>query len=299
MQQLRFIGALLLVMGAVRPSPAMATDTSSDGIAQSDSEEDDELSDILGGPDEGGQSAGEEEQDLREGRTGDNVGARDQEEMILVEDEGRKRKIIKTIQRKNFTKMGRFEASPHFAFVANDPFLNRYIVGTGINYNFTEIFAIELTMDFSPDLKDGDWKPLTKQLIEENHVSPDISKLTYFGSMTFMFSPIYGKIAVVGRKIINFDIFGSFGMGVTRTSDDLQALDKEAGDDRAESTQHQMHPTTNFGGGVRIIFGENIAARIDGRSMVYIETVNATTLEMKNNLILQASMCFFFPNMKS
>ena len=58
-----------------------------------------------------------------------------------------------------------------------------------------------------------------------------------------------------------------------------------------------MHPTTNFGGGLRIIFGENIAARVEGRSLVYIETVNATTLEMKNNLILQASFSWFFPNL--
>jgi len=135
-------------------------------------------------------------------------------------------------------------------------------------------------------------------LIEENHVSPDISKLTYFGSATFLFSPIYGKVAVVGRNIINFDIFASFGMGMTRTSDDLEALDTEATDDRAVVTQHQLHPTTNFGGGARVIFSENLAFRIEGRSLVYIETVNATTLEMKNNLLIQGAVSVFFPAMK-
>jgi hypothetical protein len=65
------------------------------------------------------------------------------------------------------------------------------------------------------------------------------------------------------------------------------------------ATEFQSHPTTNFGGGLRIIFGESIAARVEARSMVYIETVNATTLEMKNNLILQAAASFFFPNLKN
>jgi len=304
MKTLRFFSILLATGGLAWASPAFATSSDQDGVAQEDddnsSSDDDDLSDILGGSGEGNQSADEETDDLREGRTGDKIGARQQpEDFILVEDDGKKKKIIKTIQRKNFTKMGRFEASPHIAFVANDPFLNRYIVGTGINYNITEIFAVELNMDFSPDLAEADWKPLTKQLIEENHVSPDISKLTYFGNLNFLFSPIYGKVAIVGRSIINFDIYGSFGMGMTRTSDDLKALDTTTGDDRAEVTQHQMHPTTNFGGGARVIFGQNIAARLEGRSMVYIETVNATTLEMKNNMILQLSMSFFFPNMKS
>jgi len=265
--------------------------------AQDDST-DDELGDILGGSDSSGdQSAEEETADFGSGNTGSTIGARN-EDIVLVEDDGGKRRLIKTLQRKNFSKMGRWEASPHVAFVANDPFLNRYIVGTGLNYNLTEIFAIELNMDFSPDLGDTDWKPLTKQLIEENHVSPDISKLTYFGSATFLFSPIYGKVAVVGRNIINFDIFAAFGMGMTRTSDDLQALDTEATDDRAVVTQHQMHPTTNFGGGARIIFNENLAFRLEGRSMVYIEAVNATTLEMKNNLLIQGAVSIFFPALK-
>ena len=265
--------------------------------AQDDSS-DDELGDILGGSDSSGdQSAEEETADFGSGNTGDTIGARN-EDIVLVEDDGGKKRLIKTIQRKNFYKVGRWEASPHVAFVANDPFLSRYIVGTGINYNLTEIFAVELNLDFSPDLGETDWKPLTKQLIDENHVSPDISKLTYFGSASFLFSPVYGKVAVVGRNIINFDIFAAFGMGMTRTSDDLEALDTEANDARAVVTQHQMHPTTNFGGGARIIFSENLAFRLEGRSLVYIEAVNATTLEMKNNLLVQGAVSVFFPALK-
>ncbi len=255
---------------------------------------DDDLSDILG-PAEGEESAAEERAQLESGQIGDKVGARD-EELILIEEEGRKRKVIKTIQRKNFLKLGRFELSPHAAFVANDPFLNRYIVGTGFGYHWTEVFATELNLDYAPDFGTGDWKPLTDQLVNENSVSPDISKLTFAGNLTFQYSPIYGKVAVVGRNIVLFDIYGAFGMGMTRTTDDLEAL-QAVGDPRAESTQFQTHPTTNFGGGLRIIFGENIAARVEGRSLVYIETVNATTLEMKNNLILQASFSWFFPNL--
>jgi outer membrane beta-barrel protein len=291
MHTLRFFGAALVLTGLGFSAPTWAENPSMDGIAQDDSSgDDDDLSDILGGGSDG------ETPDDEAGSMEDAAG---EGEIVLVEDDGKKRRVIKIIQRKSFSKKGRFEASPHVAFVANDPFLNRYIVGSGLNYNITEIFAIEANLDFSPDLAEGDWKPLTKQLIEENHVSPDISKLTYFGNVNFLFSPIYGKVAVVGREIINFDIYGSFGMGATRTSDDLKALDTTSGDDRAEISQHQTHPTTNFGGGVRVIFGKNIAARLEGRSMVYIETVNATTLEMKNNMLLQMSVSFFFPSMKS
>jgi outer membrane beta-barrel protein len=225
-----------------------------DGVAQDDD-------DLFGEPDD-------ERSAVENGELGDTVGARD-ENVVLVDDEGKKKTVIKTIQRKNFLKLGRFEASPHAAFVANDPFLNRYIVGTGLAYHVTEVFAVEGTFDFAPDLGEGDWKPLTTQLVNENSVSPDISKLTMFGSFTFQYSPIYGKLAIVGRDIIFFDVYGNFGMGFTRTTDDLAALQAE-GEPRAQATEFQTHPTTNFGGGLRIIFGESVAARVEARSMVYI-----------------------------
>lgn len=286
----------LIAAAFLAPSAAFAGDASSaaagpapTAVPESDAlAQDDSVDGIINGDDP--ESVNPETDTVSDGEI--------EPDAVLLDEGSRHRRIIKTIQRKNFLKLGRWELSPHIAFVANDPFLNRYIVGAGIAYNLTEIFAIEGNFDFSPDLGKADWKPLTTQLVDNNHVSPDISKLTYFGSANFVFSPIYGKAAVVGRDIINFDIFGIFGMGATRTADDLQALQAE-GEPDAEATQFQIHPTTNYGGGLRVIFNENVAARIEGRSMVYIETVKSNTLEMKNNFILQGSVSFFFPNMNS
>ena len=126
------------------------------------------------------------------------------------------------------------------------PFLNRYIVGTGINYNLTEIFAVEMNMDFSPDLGDTDWKPLTKQLIEENPSVPTFQSSPTLDRQLSCSLRYTGKVAVVGRRIINFDIFAAFGMGVTRTSDDLEALDTEArrrprgGHATPDASHHQL-----------------------------------------------------------
>lgn len=217
-------------------------------------------------------------------------------------EEERRRRIIKTIQKKNFMKIGRYEVGPAIGFVANDPFLNRYIVGAVLDYHVTEIFAIEAQLGYAPVLGQGgeddpDWKPLSVQLLDKNSVSPDISKLTAHGSLGLAFSPIYGK-ASIGKKIIIFDIYGSFGLGVTQTQDDLVALQAQ-GDQAAINTQNQIHPTTVVAGGARIAFSEGVAARLEGKSMSYIETVNSTTLEMKNNFILQGSVSFFFPKMET
>jgi outer membrane beta-barrel protein len=262
-------------------------------FAQDD--DDDFLDDILG---EGtGDSVRDEQDAIRSGDMDDRVGVNSGDVLALEEDGGKT--IIKVLERKDFLKLGRFEALPTVGFVTNDPFLNRYIVGAGLGYHITEIFAIEANFGYSPDLGDVDWKPLTHQLVEKNHVSPDISKLTLFGNGNFQFSPIYGKVAVNGRNIIRFDLFGSFGMGFTQTQDDLEALGVADDDDntRATDTEVEIHATTNFGGGARVILSDNVAVRIDARSLVYIETVNSTTLEMKNNFILSGAVSFFFPGM--
>lgn len=257
--------------------------TSLDGVAQDDTTEDEDA------PED---SVRAEKEAVKKGEAASTTEA---------DEERARRRIIKIIQKKNFMKIGRFEAGPGIGFVANDPFLNRYIVHGVFDYHVTEVFALEVQVGYAPALgtggeNDPDWKQLSKQLLLENSVSPDISKLDAHGSFGLAYSPIYGK-AAVGRNIIAFDIYGHFGLGFVHTVDDLLALQAE-GEQSAIDTQDEWHPTTVIGVGTRVAFTPSVAARIEGKSMSYIETVNSTTLEMKNNFIFEGSVSFFFPNMK-
>lgn len=208
------------------------------------------------------------------------------------EEERRRRRVIKTLQRKTFMKIGRTELGVGLGLVTNDPFINRYIARVDGTYHFTEVASIQIEGGFSPDFGEGDWKGITHQIIEENNVSPDISKIQFYGNATLQFAPIYGKVAAPGNKIINFDIYGLFGTGVVNTADDLVALGATE-DPIAQNTAVQVHPTLNFGGGTRIMFTNNIALRIEGRGLSYIEVLEGLNLEMKNNLILQANFSYF------
>jgi len=264
----------------------------------------DELDDILGSSDDGGSTA-DERKEIEEDSA--------EEAPSLMED-NQNDQIIKTLQRKNFLKLKRWELSPHFASVINDPFLKRRIIGTGVAYNVTEIFAVETMIDYGLDLGESDLSTLTKQIKGENNVAPDISRLLAFGDVSFVYSPIYGKAAVLGRKIVIFDVYGKFGMGIGQTKDDgtvsgvLDNVDNQCPDISTLTTgtelanfcktQIQWHPTTTFGGGFRVIFNDSFALRLEGRSLTYIETVNSTMLEMKNNVIVQGSASFFLPTIK-
>jgi outer membrane beta-barrel protein len=276
--------------------------------AYAQDDESDSLDDILGGDDE--ETSTKEEKEAIETEASVNT-----ESTALIANDSANKQIIKTLQRKTFLKLKRWEVSPHVAFVINDPFLKRRIIGTGIAYNLTEVFAIEGMIDYGLPLGDADLTTLTQQLKGDNNVAPDISRLLAFGEITFVYSPIYGKAAVLGRKIVNFDVYGKFGMGIGQTKDDgtisgiLEGEDNQCPDISSLNngsevalfcqTQIQWHPTTTFGGGIRVIFSDNLAARLEGRSITYIETVNSTMLEMKNNFIVQGSVSVFVPNIKN
>lgn len=265
-------------------SDAVADDTTEDTTPTDATDDEDE------------DSVKSEKEDVKSGRA--------DVKTVDDDDNGKKAKkrVIKVIQKKTFMKIGRYEVGPEIGFVTNDPFLNRYVIGATLDYHVTEIFAAEIQFGYAPILGSGgendpDWKALSKQLLLENSVSPDISKLDAMASGALAFSPIYGK-ASVGRKIIAFDMYGAFGLGVVHTADDPEALQVDAGDPAFVGSDQEWHPTTVISGGARVAFGESIAARLEGKSMSYIETINSTTLEMKNNFILQGGVTFFFPSMK-
>lgn len=280
----RHLLLLLLLFAGLAPTAARADDL--DDILGTGSDDDDDDSTVK-----------EEKDAVLSGNLDDTVGVTEGD-VLTPEDQGdHKKRLIKTLQQKTFLKIGRYEASPKFGFVTNDPYINRLLLGASFTAHVTEIYGFELDVAFSPDLGEADWKPVTKQLILENQVSPDFSRILWYSHLDFEFSPIYGKVAVLGRGIVNFDVYGTFGAGAVGTRDDLEALQAE-NDVKAQSTASQVHPTTNIGGGLRILLNPTVAVRVEGKSLLYIETVSATTLEMKGTFALYGGVSFFFPGMK-
>jgi len=181
-------------------------------------------------------------------------------------------------------------ASPSFAAkhvvsagagaVTNDPFLRRRLLSVGYESRPEERVSFGFDLQFSPDLGQKDWKPITKQLVEENHVSPDISKITYAGRMALTVFPVQ-------HSEPSFLIRAGFGTsaGLVHTSDDLQALDVGKADERAVRTQHQVHPCLGAALTAEVWRADGYGIRMRRDLMIFIETVNSTTLEMKANKV--------------
>ena len=162
--------------------------------------------------------------------------------------------------------------------VTDDPFIRRRMVSVGYEARPEERVSIGANVLFAPDFGDGDWKPITKQLIEENNVSPDISKLGLSGRMVLTVFPVQHREATFMTKV-GF----ATSVGVVRTSESLEALDAEQDNERAVLTQNQTHPCFGAAISAEVWWDDGFGIRMRRDGMLYIETVNATQLEMKNN----------------
>jgi len=162
--------------------------------------------------------------------------------------------------------------------VTNDPFVRVPFVAIGYESRPEERVSIGADLHYSPIAGESSWKPITKQLIEENHVSPDISNINYAGRLALTVFPVQHREPSFMTKV-GF----STSLGLVSTSESLEALDAEAGNERAIVTQHQRHPCFGFAITAEVWRDNGFGIRMRRDRMVHIETVNATQLEMKNN----------------
>jgi hypothetical protein len=169
-------------------------------------------------------------------------------------------------------------ASLGISWTTNDPFLKRRGLSGSYAQPLGRDFGLLAEASLMPDFGEADWTSLTKQIVEENNVSPDISKRMLDASLSLTI--LLTELADDEKRI---PLYGYCGIGISKTVDDLAALQAE-GDIRAESTAVQIHPEGKWGLYIQpTLKNSAMAVRLKGGSSTYIETVNGVTLEMKNN----------------
>lgn len=126
---------------------------------------------------------------------------------------------LDVVQNKSFTKEGRVELYPTaFGLITNNHFARRQVIftGLGIGFHVREQVYLDLTTTFFP-YTEANIKALTKALLSLNAssdrtVTVPAEKL-YLG-LSIGYSPVYGKINLVGEHVQNFDVSFLTGLGL-------------------------------------------------------------------------------------
>ncbi len=144
---------------------------------------------------------------------------------------------VKAVQRKGFLKRHRVDVTPMFEVSLNDAFYPNFGGGLRLAYNVEDSFAIAARYVYFYKYQ------YRTDFVREGRIAFNSALLSskLYGQLMAdgIWSPVYGKAAVLGRSIVHFDLFLLAGFGAVET-DTSRAPRKEG-----------FHAAADLGGGVR------------------------------------------------
>jgi outer membrane beta-barrel protein len=147
-----------------------------------------------------------------------------------------KKREVKIVQRREFIKDGKMEASVFGGIIPNDDFIF-YITPTArFGYHFAESFMVEGSFSYAMERDTG-----LKSFLEDSDIglkSADIREfIEMYYNASILWSPIYGKISFLGTKLTHFDTFVGLGVGFFHT--------RAREDDTNPDFQSRLKPSAN------------------------------------------------------
>lgn len=164
-----------------------------------------------------------------------------------------------------FQREGRFGVGLHTGLLSSDPFFYYIPVGLRATYNLSNYLGFEVGgayMDLGPLTNETE---LTGFLRERRSDAFDPARHTqdrylWRANVMAIWSPLYGKLAVLQRKLAHFDL--NVGAGFGAVGLERPALNRQSAFN---------HTTMEFvvGGGAHFYITNNVVVRLDGRAYLY------------------------------
>ncbi len=189
---------------------------------------------------------------------------------------------ISVIQKKFLPKTERFQLYAGGGTTTNSPWFLNMGLKVNLGYHFTESFGVELSGLFLSNSE----REVAKEIRDNNLLQPEkfINTKSYVG-VDLIWAPIYGKLTMLNKRIIPFDMYFSAGGGTSSTN-----------------SQEGSVPTLHVGVGQIFAINKSMAFRWDYSWTSFqatpIPDKLATGVAEKNSyndLILTAGFSFFFP----
>ena len=244
------------------------------------------------------------------------AGSKPAEQALNEQENGRK--PYNVVQNRFILKAERFEIAPAIGYVPNNPFVKRATGGAFVAYHFSETLALEGTLLFAPDLGENDLKGLTNTLVviaEEggsDEFKQPLDKMRLGASFAARWTPVYGKINLVGQSVLNFDLYGTGGLGMLS----LKSYQAVYSEERASQglspaaltePSNKVAPALNIGLGVDFFITGSIAVKLDARNFFYFgppqnyggnTDAEQSQLRLYDDFIASVGLSIFFPAMQ-
>jgi outer membrane beta-barrel protein len=223
---------------------------------------------------------------------------------------------LNAVQNRFFLKEGRIETTPVLGYVPSDPLVQRYVGGLIGAYHFSETLAAEGIFLYSPDLGENDLKGLTHTLVSiaasgnsGGNFQQPLDKMIMGATFATRWAPFYGKINLIGESVLNFDAYGTLGMGMLTLKSYL-AVENTDDPDKDLKLNPAPNPdkvviAPTIGIGFNFFLNQSMALKLDARNYFYIANEPAYDPEnppdgqrLYNNFVATVGLSFFIPEMK-
>ncbi len=186
-----------------------------------------------------------------------------------------KKAQLSVIQNKFFLKANRFEITPALGYIPNNDLVSVPVAGMFLAYHFSESFAAEGSLLYGSDLQLNGLKGLAKTLLQIGRDAPGfqqpIDRPSLAGVFDARFAPVYGKINLIGEGVINFDFYGTAGLGLIVVQHEEATNDSTGNPQLNAGTPPQTaNLAINLGVGFDFFLTQSIALKLDARSLLYV-----------------------------
>lgn len=161
---------------------------------------------------------------------------------------------IGVVQNRLYSKAGRFQFGLFGATIVNDPFLSNRAVGGTFGYNFSEYVGVQLVAykNFSSDSDASTFFSDRFQAAGGGTLFPPTNKPRAYYGAEGNFSLIYGKLSLIGRAIVYYDLHLTAGLGLM-------------------NTENGNYVTPSVGLGQQFYLNQHLSLRLDYRLFAYRE----------------------------
>lgn len=211
---------------------------------------------------------------------------------------------VKSVQRKLYTKRGRFELAPAFVINVNDAYYTK--LGGAIRAAFYPHDSLAISARFSlmQTTPTDDVKTAKRNLFSRIFFSVPVWSL--MGDLEW--SPLYGKVAMF-NSILHLDGYLIGGGGVVSTATSAVPLPGAAPQTTGSQGQtpcstaipcppapRGVSPAFDLGVGLRFVVKDFVAVNVALINTSYVDTPTGTTKGVVQNLMLiNAGVSIFFP----
>ena len=120
---------------------------------------------------------------------------------------------IVVVMRKPFLKLGRTDLMPFLATTMNDNMIRHTGAGAQINYYLTDVLAVGVEGQYFAK----NFREPFDLVGRQARRLPTVNKYNFAAALNFHYVPVYGKFAILDKKLVHWEAFFTAGVGFTQT----------------------------------------------------------------------------------